>query len=941
MAIVDVNQLLDEELGPAPKKPAALDVNQLLDEELGMRMAMPQERPAKPQVSRPAPTSMPSEDSTPAPSQEAYRGIGQALKDTAISSMDLAVAMLPGAGSMEAGGAGIENPVSAALNLEEARPIPSMAEDIEEGRNLDATFKGIGVAGDVATAGGLTMMASGAGFIPGAFLTAGGVGMKAVSKYGDDIADGLRKLFDMDNEAAIKAAERADKFVDDGLPVGAAINMIKAETRKTKKAKGIGSNSLVTAPNRVTINIEPDEAGLYSRLDASMNDAPAKGNARQWLKYFRDQGIRTDELSLRLPEITDDVNSSFTLEEVQAMLRDRPITIRDRELSFNPNSAVKPSYDVDLGTGELNLIPGSDVAAARLGDVAGAPQYGSFGLVIPDKQRRVTNMEIALGDAEKFNYREFPVQVTSDVKRGVSTEINEDQARLIDETELAMADADIPLLELDEDIMDVVRMKHRALKERGLGFDDVDEFYEAWAEHHFFDYIVEYAQGDAMTFMEMTTSAPQIAGIIADIELRGGGDIFARKFREAVEELGVLPTQSANMLKTLTSSVPVHRQAMSNMEAAIRSRAAAQGQNDQSIINQLDQAEPSEVYDRYLEALQGDVSQFDYEARHFEGTDAGSNFAKNTVAHYRATDRAKDDKEILFVEEVQSDAFGSDKADMPVGLPGRDNNYQRMVLALAVRRAVLEGYDGIAFANADQVRNVNGRSVFTQYENIDVTTRTGEKATSFIKNSTQDRFFRSNVNPNEFTQADYDAANSKITPNADARDRLYEIQMAFVRRIIAQGDVKVVKLRKTGSGESPHYALFDRDGLFIGSSDRNIFERANEIQQGNDGARRASTTQIFGGAVGGEIMANRRLKMDASFNFGAVNDGYTDVYDRAMPKRVDEFLRAMGNPVKKTTLDLDDVDGENMAIEFTDEFKELVINKGVPMMRKGGLASRK
>ena len=109
----------DEELGPAPKKPVALDVNQLMDEELGMRMAMPQERPTKPQVSRPAPTSMPSEDSTPAPSQEAYRGIGQALKDTAISSMDLAVAMLPGAGSMEAGGAGVENPVSAALNLEE------------------------------------------------------------------------------------------------------------------------------------------------------------------------------------------------------------------------------------------------------------------------------------------------------------------------------------------------------------------------------------------------------------------------------------------------------------------------------------------------------------------------------------------------------------------------------------------------------------------------------------------------------------------------------------------------------------------------------------------------------------------------------------------------------------------------------------------------------
>ena len=39
--------------------------------------------------------------------------------------------------------------------------------------------------------------------------------MKAVSKYGDDIADGLRKLFDMDKDAAMKAAERIDSFADD------------------------------------------------------------------------------------------------------------------------------------------------------------------------------------------------------------------------------------------------------------------------------------------------------------------------------------------------------------------------------------------------------------------------------------------------------------------------------------------------------------------------------------------------------------------------------------------------------------------------------------------------------------------------------------------------------------------------------------------------------
>ena len=63
------------------------------------------------------------------------------------SSIDLAMAMLP-CRFMEAGGIGVES-MSAALNLEEARPIPSMAEDWAD-RNLDATFKGLGVAGDIA-----------------------------------------------------------------------------------------------------------------------------------------------------------------------------------------------------------------------------------------------------------------------------------------------------------------------------------------------------------------------------------------------------------------------------------------------------------------------------------------------------------------------------------------------------------------------------------------------------------------------------------------------------------------------------------------------------------------------------------------------------------------------------------------------------------------------
>ena len=302
MAIVDVNQLLDEELGPAPKKPAALDVNRLMDEELA------ESKPYDPRTAYEQPAHLQGRKTFSDPDvQAAVREDMEGMGRTAISSIDLAMAMLPGAGAMEAGGSGVENPMSAALNLEEARPIPSMAEDIEAGRKLDATFKALGVAGDVATAGGLTMMSTGAGMIPGAFLTAGGVGMKAVSKYGDDIADGLRKLFDVDKEAAMKAAERADKFVDDGLPVGAAINMIKAETSKSKKAKGIGSNS--QPPVKPRVSAPKRDLGLFSRAEEAVLNMkiPEEGiSGRALMKKLRDDpDVPNDELDFGLGLMID------------------------------------------------------------------------------------------------------------------------------------------------------------------------------------------------------------------------------------------------------------------------------------------------------------------------------------------------------------------------------------------------------------------------------------------------------------------------------------------------------------------------------------------------------------------------------------------------------------------------------------------------------------
>ena len=198
---MNINEILDEELGSAPvKKPADKSVVQeIIDSELppSPEAAAPdfaklasamlsgvqtQNNDYDPLTAYEQPAHLQGRRTTRDPEyQERVRKTTDSIAKTASSVVDFGMAMLPGAGAMEAGGAGIENPMSAALDLEEARPIPSMAEDIEAGRKLDATFKALGVAGDVATAGGLTMMSTGAGMIPGAFLTAGGVGMKAVS----------------------------------------------------------------------------------------------------------------------------------------------------------------------------------------------------------------------------------------------------------------------------------------------------------------------------------------------------------------------------------------------------------------------------------------------------------------------------------------------------------------------------------------------------------------------------------------------------------------------------------------------------------------------------------------------------------------------------------------------------------------------------------------
>ena len=65
----------------------------------------------------------------------------QDFKELPFAISDFAAALLPGAGVSEAIGTGVENPVSAAVGKEEAKPIPSLKKDVEEGSYLDASLK--------------------------------------------------------------------------------------------------------------------------------------------------------------------------------------------------------------------------------------------------------------------------------------------------------------------------------------------------------------------------------------------------------------------------------------------------------------------------------------------------------------------------------------------------------------------------------------------------------------------------------------------------------------------------------------------------------------------------------------------------------------------------------------------------------------------------------
>ena len=231
------------------------------------------------------------------------------LRDFTFDSLDLAAAMLGGSGISEAVGAGVENPVSAATRGEEIIPIKSLPQDMDEGNYFDATLKTVGLAGDALQLGGAYTAATGAGIIPGAVMMAGGTalkfGTKAASKYGDEIVDGLRKLFDIDPDAADRAAEVVDKLADQDKPIAVAQGVlnkqIKIAGRKKGEARsGIGGNNPPEAIETELVSAEVDNLGLFSRAEEAIRnmDIPEEGISGKSLmaRLRKDSKVPNDEI---------------------------------------------------------------------------------------------------------------------------------------------------------------------------------------------------------------------------------------------------------------------------------------------------------------------------------------------------------------------------------------------------------------------------------------------------------------------------------------------------------------------------------------------------------------------------------------------------------------------------------------------------------------------
>lgn len=999
---IDVNQLLDEELGPAPKKPAALDVNQLMDEELA------ESKPYDPRTAYEQPAHLQGRKTFSDPDvQAAVREDMEGMGRTAISSIDLAMAMLPGAGAMEAGGSGVENPMSAALDLEEARPIPSMAEDIEAGRKLDATFKGLGVAGDIATAGGLTMMSTGAGMIPGAFLTAGGVGMKAVSKYGDDIADGLRKLFDMDKEAAMKAAERADKFVDDGLPVGAAINMIKAETSKSKKAKGIGSNS--QPPVKPRESAPARDLGLFNRAEeAVLNmDIPEKGIRGDALlsKLSNNSDVPKDEiefglgLAIRPDDVLtkDDLRKLFSTSSERGYLAEFGLEERVR---MQDPTQIKQTDSVKAG-GDLEYESMTDY---RYPDEPGS-NYSEYTYHLRPSAAQAETV----GDDRGDKLQEY-LKLSRTANRGI---------------DFSRIDPDAPIAAASQNIL--------------AKWDDTESLREIYVNH--------YARDGSFVGMDDRPLSEVIEYIdrLPEVDVRA--DMYGILLGNLNEGLKTEVIKIRNRTGTTPPGLNKLNIAVSNYR---RKFNVDPSEYDDVVLGDIGDlfddisSDADGVIDPDMVArlqtymtdgtflMDADVDTVGRSGVIFRSPKHFYRDNDNQLFHMRTSIRTTNDgKRVLLIEEIQSDALsGAKKGATDAEVPYKNEGYMNLALARAMRIAAEQGLDGISLTNAaSQIeRNRGGfANVFDAMTSSFGKSETGEDVTTVFLSQNNNVKTRLTVDPKtgEVKGASQrDLVGMQLSEVIDSRETAQQLldkegTIPVSQRVIGKDGYKTVydkklpsKMRKIvnrmeldegvdvsraditvgGRDLYPDYAgvgddfdpdLFEemieafedqatlpietltaqiaRNGMALYGMNIEEFTRILEKKYGLDDL----------GNIGGVDPDYLQLSYDDVFDVGtmALTDRDRSLYamqlQRAHPDVFEDItnaedfvdaivLRPTANYADHPSSNFDDwamgskeaagdpiVVKDNHTIIFTDEMRKKIMEQGLPRLRKGGLATPK
>ena len=1002
MAIVDVDQIMDEALG---KQKPGLDVDALMDEELA------EDKPYDPRTAYEQPAHLQGRKTFSDPDvQQTIRedlvGAKQGVEEFALNSADLAVAMLGGSGIAEAVGVGVENPVSALTTGEELKPIPSLAEDVKEGRTLDTTLKTVGVAGDALQLGGAYLAATGAGAIPGGIMIGAGTSLKfgarAYSKYGDQIADGLRKLFDLDPEAAEKVAERIDTFADEDKPVGAALGTIKEETKKLRRGRGIGGNSQPPSGPRETA--QPRDLGLFNRAEeAALNlDIPERGIRGDALlrKLIKDPDVPNDEVEFGLGLLVkpDDI---FTKDDIRKLF----------------STASERGYLAEFGLEER----------VRMQDPTQITETDSVKKAQNDLEYE--NMEdYRYPDEPGSNYSEYTYHLRPSAKQSeVGGADRKEKLQLhIDRTRTANAALSDPDINLSDTVVyeDSTQNIYR-------NWDDTDSLRELYRDHHNKEYgfDIDGLSDEDVRLDMLTFWLKRLDRAVADEHVKV-------RNRTGVTPKGLLRTRAAiNDLKgkVMGGGTVDYMGLSQNLNPAAIHEEVARLASNADGIDTID----ADVFQR-LENFQktgtfltdSDVDEVAGSSTLFRGNKHFYRDSENQLFHMRTSTRTTSEgKRVLLIEEIQSDTLSGAKAGATnAEVPFKNEGYMNLALARAMRIAAEQGLDGVALTNAAaQIeRNRGGfANVFDEMTSTFGKSETGEDvATVFLSQEgnvktrlTVDRKSGLVVGA---SQSDLEGKPlSEVIDSRETAKRLIEEEgsIPVAQRVVGEDGYKTVydkklpsKMRKIVNRMNLNDSVgVTRSNIFVGGRevypdfaglddefDPDLFEEMMEAFE-DDANIPASllSTQIarMGMRMYGMNIEEFTRLLEKKYGldqFGNDYDidpdyldlTYEDVFDvgrmasndrdrnifavelqRAFPDKFSDITDAEdfvdlaleqgaasmnpGRNFEDWVMQKKNMVGEpitvkdNHTIIFTDEMKQQILDKGLPRLRKGGLAQKK